>query len=135
MGFIILVRTTLIVKWLVTTEGKRCRTVKSFWWHCFYLIRSVLGRSILHFIYFLILRFSNKIQVTTNSLKKTVVHVFYFNAIMTFGIPFFSAQNTIGLSLRETKLTILLHQKSRHCWKNMQSYVEHMFCPAPVRLI
>ena len=53
----------------MTTEGKRRHTVKSFWWHCFYPPRSVLGRSILHFLYFLILRFSNKIQVTT-ALKK-----------------------------------------------------------------
>ena len=49
----------------VTTEGKRCHTVKSIWWHCFYPPRSALRRSILHFIYFLLLRFSNKIQVTT----------------------------------------------------------------------
>ena len=53
----------------VTTEGKRCHTVKSFWWHCFCPLRSVLGRSILHYISFLILRFSNKIQVTT-ALKR-----------------------------------------------------------------
>ena len=39
--------------------------LKSFWCHCFFPIRSALRRSILQFIYYLLPRFSNKIQVNT----------------------------------------------------------------------
>ena len=98
-------KVALFVKRLVAVMPKwqndSVAIVKYFWWHCFCPIRSALRRSILHFIYYLLPRFSNKIQVNTAFKKLSYRCLFPTRA---WAKRIFSAgadtPNTIGLFFR-----------------------------------
>ena len=115
-------KVAVIVKRLVTVNLPKWQNdsvviVKSFWWHCFWPLTSALRRSILHFILFLLPRFSNKIQVTTAFKTQSYM---CFNPTCAWPKRIFFARGCskydwfiLSSLLRETKLSTLLDQKSR----------------------